>query len=262
MHLPEELICENYYHIYNRGINSCNLFRETANYQHFLALFEKYISPIAEIFAWVLMPNHFHCLVKIRENMVYKYSIADKTLDSKWFEDHKWETIYVPTDQSAFPDLSSFPDLSACAAPDSVWKKENENIYENKSSHTTPPPENPKTPKPHLHFSHLFNAYSKYFNNLYDRHGALFERPFDRKIVDNEAYLKKVIVYIHNNPVHHGFCAHTEDYQWSSYSSFLNENPTNLQREKVIALFGDVTNFIFMHQKKTGNEDVEDWLGI
>ena len=254
MHLPGELICGNYYHIYNWGINSCNLFREIANYQHFIALFEKYIKPIAETYAWVLMPNHFHCLVRIRENMVYKYSIADKTADPKWFDDHKWETIYMP------PDLSAFPDLSACAAPDSVWKKENENV--SKPSQTTPPPENPKTPKPHLHFSHLFNAYSKYFNNLYDRHGALFERPFDRKMVDNEAYLKKVIVYIHNNPVHHGFCTHTEDYQWSSYLSFLNENPTNLQREKVIALFGDVTDFILMHQKKTRNEDVEDWLGI
>jgi len=40
-----------YYHIYNRGINSCNLFKENSNYEHFLHLYEKYITPIADTFA-------------------------------------------------------------------------------------------------------------------------------------------------------------------------------------------------------------------
>ena len=55
-----------YYHIYNRGINSCNLFGETANYEYFLTLYDHYISPIADTFAWVLMPNHFHVLIRIK----------------------------------------------------------------------------------------------------------------------------------------------------------------------------------------------------
>ena len=56
-----------YYHIYNRGINSCNLFKETSNYEHFLRLYEKYILPITDTFAYCLMPNHFHFLVRIKE---------------------------------------------------------------------------------------------------------------------------------------------------------------------------------------------------
>ena len=56
-----------FYHIYNRGVNSCGLFREPDNYEHFLGLYDKYISPVAETFAWVLMPNHFHLLVKVKE---------------------------------------------------------------------------------------------------------------------------------------------------------------------------------------------------
>ena len=36
-----------YYHIYNRGINSCDLFRENENYEYFMALYDKYISPVA-----------------------------------------------------------------------------------------------------------------------------------------------------------------------------------------------------------------------
>ena len=55
-----------YFHIYNRGINGCNLFRENENYEYFLHLYDKHISPIAETFAWVLMKNHFHLLIKIK----------------------------------------------------------------------------------------------------------------------------------------------------------------------------------------------------
>jgi len=56
-----------FYHIYNRGINSCDLFHENTNYEYFLGLYDKHISPMADTFAWVLMPNHFHLLVRIKE---------------------------------------------------------------------------------------------------------------------------------------------------------------------------------------------------
>lgn len=55
-----------FYHIYNRGINSCNLFYDSENYEYFLHLYDKYISPVAETFAWVLMKNHFHFLIRIK----------------------------------------------------------------------------------------------------------------------------------------------------------------------------------------------------
>lgn len=58
---------DRYYHIYNRGINSCNLFEETPNYEHFLRLYEKYINPIADTYAYCLMKNHFHLLVRIKD---------------------------------------------------------------------------------------------------------------------------------------------------------------------------------------------------
>jgi len=55
------------YHIYNRGINSTDIFFEKDNYLHFLKLYEKYIEPVADTFAWVLMKNHFHLLVRIAD---------------------------------------------------------------------------------------------------------------------------------------------------------------------------------------------------
>lgn len=56
-----------YYNIYNRGINSDILFKENDNYAYFLKLYETHIDPIGETFAWCLMKNHFHFLIRIKE---------------------------------------------------------------------------------------------------------------------------------------------------------------------------------------------------
>jgi|SRR5579875_2874462 len=61
------LQAESVYHIYNRANGDENLFREKKNYYHFLNQYAKYIYPIAETFAWCLMPNHFHLMIRIRK---------------------------------------------------------------------------------------------------------------------------------------------------------------------------------------------------
>ncbi len=55
-----------FYHIYNRGNNGEDLFREERNYPYFLKLFEKYVTPIADTYAYCLLKNHFHFLVRIK----------------------------------------------------------------------------------------------------------------------------------------------------------------------------------------------------
>ncbi|MBC7494331.1 MAG: hypothetical protein H7221_04925 [Flavobacterium sp.] len=67
MEIKEPIVYGNYYHIYNRGNNSCDIFLDNNNYVHFLNLYSKYIEPIAETYAWCLLKNHFHILVRIKE---------------------------------------------------------------------------------------------------------------------------------------------------------------------------------------------------
>ncbi len=55
-----------HYHIFNRGNNRENLFIEERNYRHFLALYAKYVHPVADTYAYCLLPNHFHLLVRIK----------------------------------------------------------------------------------------------------------------------------------------------------------------------------------------------------
>lgn len=55
------------YHIYNRGNNKENIFREEENYRYFLELVKKYLLPIADIYAYCLLKNHFHLALRIKE---------------------------------------------------------------------------------------------------------------------------------------------------------------------------------------------------
>ncbi len=187
----------NHYHIYNRGINGEDLFRDEENYEYFLKLYEKHINPVAKTFAWCLMKNHFHFLIKIK-NITNLTGLKD--------------------------DIKIKP--------------------------------------PHQYFSNLFNAYSKAINKRYNRHGSLFERPFKRKLIDSEEYLQSVVVYIHNNPVHHGFVNDISDWKWSSYSTFLSPNPIIAKRLEVIEMFDDLDNFIYVHQQKMDLTEMEKFLEI
>ena len=56
-----------FYHIYNHANGFENLFRSDENYRYFLQQWGKYIDPVAETYAHCLMPNHFHFLIKIKE---------------------------------------------------------------------------------------------------------------------------------------------------------------------------------------------------
>jgi putative transposase len=55
-----------YYHIFNRGNNRENLFFEERNYRHFLRLYAKYILPVVDTYAYCLLPNHFHLLIRVK----------------------------------------------------------------------------------------------------------------------------------------------------------------------------------------------------
>jgi REP element-mobilizing transposase RayT len=178
------------YHIFNRGINGIELFRNNENYEYFLKLYENHIHPIAETYAWALMKNHFHFLLRIK----------------------------------------SREEISSTSA----------------------------TKIPHQYFSNLFNAYTQAFNKMFDRHGSLFERPFKRTIITNERYLKNVVVYIHQNPLHHFITEHILDYPWTSYQTMISKKSTKITREKVLGWFDDLGNFKAVHDQDIDGEILKE----
>ncbi len=169
----EPLIADKYYHIYNRGNNREDIFLQERNFPYFLSLIQKYILPVAEIYAYCLLKNHFHLLIKTKE-------IEDDKLISRAF-------------------------------------------------------------------SNLFNAYSKAINMAFNRTGSLFQDRFKRKIIEDEDYLKTLILYIHLNPQNHKMIEDFSFYKHSSYQSILSRQPTFLSREEVLGLFDNPTNLADVH---------------
>ena len=51
---------EEYYHLYNRGVNRQEIFFEPDNYRFFLERVERYLIPVMDLVAYCLMPTHYH----------------------------------------------------------------------------------------------------------------------------------------------------------------------------------------------------------
>jgi len=176
----ESLLPDHFYHIYNRGNNREDLFIEEKNYHYFISLLTKHITPVAEIYAYCLLKNHFHLLIRIKENQI----------------------------------------------------KNN----------------------PSQAFSNFFNAYAKAINKAYSRTGSLFQDRFKRIPVKDENYLINLIIYIHLNPVNHGFVQDFKKYRFSSYEELISEMPTFLERQQVLNIFEDKQNFVSVHTTKRNSE--------
>jgi len=194
-----------YYHIYNRGIQSEYLFLKAKHYRHFLNWYWFYLYPVAETFAYVLMKNHFHFLIKIRS----------KKDQVRLFK--KYQRIH-----------EKFPNH---------WIPYGIKFGKFKYLH------------PSRQFAHLFNRYTKNFNNWNKREGKLFDSPFKRIRIDNNFYLTNLICYIHRNPLHHGLTEKYNSYPYSSYNIILSEQTTLLQRRQVLSHFGGKSNFLKAHRK-------------
>ncbi|MGJ8746112.1 transposase [Polaribacter sp.] len=200
MRALETIKLDHFYHIYNRGINGEDLFYSDENYRYFLKLYKKYIFPVAETFAWCLLKNHFHFLVKIRTEVEICTNFS------------------IDTEKAV--------------------------------------------KKPSQQFSHFFNAYVQAINNQNKRHGSLLEKLFRRIELKDETYLKNLILYIHNNPIQHGFDKKLTDYPWSSYFSIISDKKSAIEKDKVIYQFETKENFIDSHQLKIDSIATEKWLNI
>jgi putative transposase len=87
---------------------------------------------------------------------------------------------------------------------------------------------------------HSFSfRYAQYFNAKYGKRGYLYQGRFRSICVQDGTYFKRLIRYIHLNPVHAGLVQKPENYQWSSYRAFLgHDHYVWLCKERVLSNFG------------------------
>jgi REP element-mobilizing transposase RayT len=196
------------YHIYNHAVGSDNLFRSDDNYNFFLKQFSKYILPFTDVFAYCLMPNHFHFALRIK---------AENKLELLWKEKISKKKI----------KLNHLP-----VSPGEN-RKQNRVLLEEIITNQ---------------FSHFFNSYAQAYNKAFNRMGALLKQSFQRRRIEGHDHLRNIVCYIHNNPVADGFTEKHSSWKYSSFNSFISEKPTHLMRNEVLELFEGKDNFIYIHE--------------
>lgn len=73
--MPENLIPlepDKFYHIYNHAIGKENFFEMDADYLWFLSKLKKYIVPLCDMYSFCLMSNHFHFVLRIKNEIEIK----------------------------------------------------------------------------------------------------------------------------------------------------------------------------------------------
>ena len=214
----EKITYGKYYHIFNRGTNKQNIFNDNDDYRHFFNLMSVFLEPIADIYAYAVLRNHFHIAIRIKKEYEIGYLNSKHAKSKDIYE--KWKIFYPKKDEGKLHDS----DIK---------------------------------PKPDKMIQHFCSTYAKGFNTKYYRSGAVFEHPYNRILVDNIHYLKRLIIYIHNNPIKHGFCNHPSDYPWTSYLSLMSIKPSKLSRKQVLGYFDNKANFKSQHKIDDKFEDIE-----
>ncbi len=138
---PLRVECANaFYHAFSRGNERREVFYDARDYEHFLGLLGLVAERFeAEVWAYVLMPNHYHLVLRTQR-----------------------------------------PNLSRAMQ----W---------------------------------LGVAYTNWFNARHKRSGHLFQGRFKGFMVEDEHYLRRLLLYVHRNPLRAGLAERLADYRWSSY---------------------------------------------
>ena len=96
-------------------------------------------------------------------------------------------------------------------------------------------------------------SYAKSYNKLFNRMGSLFLRACKIKPIGGEVYTRTVIMYIHRNPIHHGFEHNYNGWIYSSYNDICTFNTEYVNISKTLAYFGDLSQFKSTHQAYRNN---------
>jgi len=97
-------------------------------------------------------------------------------------------------------------------------------------------------------------SYAYYFNKKYGRIGHLFQDRFKSEAIEDDAYLAAAVRYIHNNPVKANLATHPGEYNWSSYSLYLNNALGDTEPIDTTLVLS-----IFSNERKTALESFEKY---
>ena len=232
------------YHIFNRANGFENVFRTEENFRYFLEKVRLYISPIAETYAYCLMPNHFHLVVRIRKREV----IVANNFSKVRVSNHRSNNDLKPFNEQNFNNFSKVRGSNHRSNND--LKPFNEQNTENFGKVKVEIDISDREIEKFLskQFANLFSCYTQSFNKVYRRMGSLFIKNFKRQPISDKSYFLNAIVYTHRNPVHHGFCSNYEEWEYSSYNEIVDGVCDLIEINKLIKMTDGLESFKELHR--------------
>lgn len=233
------LLPNTYYHLYSRGNNKQLIFYKAKNYPYFLFKLTTYLTDYVDVFAYCLLPNHFHLLVRIKPmeeiltSAVRDFPLINKKTLEQWNFSFS-NSSFLHKKKVALTDILEMDITEDMQLRIACWVvKERIRI--------------------------CLMGYAKAINKQENLEGSLFRKNIRRKKVEGLDYLKYLVWYVHNNPVHHNLFHSLQDYSNSSYQTLVSNEPTKLKRTEVLELYGGLSEFKQFHKENTLGYDGNDF---
>ena len=103
----------------------------------------------------------------------------------------------------------------------------------------------------------LLTKYARWYNIKYKRSGALIANRYKSKPVEVDEYFLGLIRYIHQNPKKAGIVTEINEYEWSSYNEYINEEQGLADKEFVMQMISK-NGFEELHQQEEESEFTVD----
>jgi putative transposase len=192
------LLSNQIYHVYNRGNNRQPIFFNRENHLYFLRKMRTHLSPSCDFLAYCLMPNHFHFLVKIKDDVQSGGTVGTEqsrgTTGEPGTEQSRGTTGEPSTEQSRGTTASR----ATTGEPGSQFSKG---------------------------LKIMLSSYTRAIQKQQNISGSLFQQNTKHKQVSSEwsweDYTLTCFRYILQNPVSAGLVTHPADWEFSSYRDLV-----------------------------------------
>lgn len=102
-------------------------------------------------------------------------------------------------------------------------------------------------------------SYTNTYNNLIVRKGGVFQQPFRRSLIAEEAHLQQAIIYVHANAQKHQLVNDFKTHVYNSYNEILSGESLLIDAGMVIYFFGGKEKFISLHQEQVAYFYTNQW---
>ena len=183
-----------FYHMYNKVVSEVTLFAAQKDYHIFLERYHRYFSEYFDTYAYCLIPNHYHFLVRVKDDILPAIK-KENTLAATQYINGERPLNFVIENQ----------------------------------------------------LSRMFSGIAMSFNKRHSRVGPVFKEGTKRVLLKTESRIIHQLCYIHHNPIHHKLVTNYKDWSYSSYRSYICDDPSSISKTLMLNIIGGTEVFHQLH---------------